>query len=148
MCSSCHWKGYNGGFGEGDDSPCLLPWLLFTGQSGESSLALISQGTAGTSHHEPGCNNRQFQKVEAKTKVSALRNFPRTVDLDGLCLCFHFGRWCCLHAEFHSPNGASIVESVLLRSGKLLQYVIILPCVALSLLPFLFFPNGCTHAFP
>lgn len=69
MCSSCHWKGYNGGFGEGDDSPCLLPWLLFTGQSGESSLALISQGTAGTSHHEPGCNNRQFQKVEAKTKV-------------------------------------------------------------------------------
>ena len=39
------------------------------------------------------------------------------MDFDGLGLCFSFGRWCCLHAEFYSLNGTSIIESVVLRSG-------------------------------
>jgi hypothetical protein len=30
---------------------------------------------------------------------------------------FIFGRWYCLHAEFYSLNGASIMESVVLRLG-------------------------------
>lgn len=35
----------------------------------ESSLGLISWGTAGTSRHEPGCNKRQSQGVEAQNKI-------------------------------------------------------------------------------
>jgi hypothetical protein len=43
------------------------------------------------------------------------------MDFDGLGLCSHFGRWCCLSAEFYGFNGTSVVESVVLRSGSLLQ---------------------------
>ena len=38
------------------------------------------------------------------------------MDFDELGLCFSFGRWCCLHAEFYSLNGTSTMESVVLRS--------------------------------
>ena len=37
------------------------------------------------------------------------------MDFDGLC--FHFGNWCCLCAEFYGLNGISITESVVLRPG-------------------------------
>lgn len=37
-------------------------------------------------------------------------------NFDGLGLCFLFGRWRCLSAEFFSPNNTSIMESAVLRS--------------------------------
>jgi hypothetical protein len=43
------------------------------------------------------------------------------MNIDGLGLCFCLGRWCCLHAEFYGLNGASVMESVVLRYGALLQ---------------------------
>ena len=43
------------------------------------------------------------------------------MDFDGLGLCSHFGRWCCLRAEFYSLKGTSIIERGVLRSGVLLQ---------------------------
>lgn len=43
------------------------------------------------------------------------------MDFDGLSLCFHFGRWYHLCAEFNGLNGSSIMESVVPRSGHLLQ---------------------------
>lgn len=43
------------------------------------------------------------------------------MDFDGSGLCFHFGRWYHLCAEFNGLNGTSIMESVVPRSGHLLQ---------------------------
>ena len=37
------------------------------------------------------------------------------MDFDGLGLCFHFGRWCCL--QVYSLDDSFIMESVVLRSG-------------------------------
>lgn len=59
-------------------------------------------------------------------KQKHIRDFPRTVDFDGLGLCFHFGWWCCLCAdlvvsELYDLKGTSIIESGVLRSGALLQ---------------------------
>ena len=61
--------------------------------------------------------NYRSQKGKART----FRDFPITMDFDGLGLCFSFGRWCYLCAEFCSLNGTSIVESVVLRPGVLLH---------------------------
>lgn len=43
------------------------------------------------------------------------------MDFDGLVLVFHFGWWYYLHTEFYDLSGTSIIESVVLRSGTLLQ---------------------------
>jgi hypothetical protein len=67
--------------------------------------------------------------IEAKSKVSTFRDFLRTMDFDGLGLCFHFGRWCCQSAEFYSLNGTSIMESLVLRSGALLTQPSFLYCL-------------------
>lgn len=37
------------------------------------------------------------------------------MDFDGLGRCFHYGRNCCLCAEFYGPDGPSILESVVLK---------------------------------
>jgi hypothetical protein len=56
-----------------------------------------------------------------KDQVSIFKDFPRTMDFDGLGLCFHFG-WCnCLCAEFYGLNSTPIMEWVVLRSGGLLR---------------------------
>lgn len=34
------------------------------------------------------------------------------MDFGGLDLCFRFGWWCCLYAEFYNPNGTSIMGKV------------------------------------
>ena len=60
---------------------------------------------------------------EPKSEVSTSRDFPRTMDFEGFGLCFYFGRWCCPCAGFQGLNGASIMESVVLRSEGLLLHV-------------------------
>lgn len=47
------------------------------------------------------------------------------MDFDGLGLCFCFDRWCCLCAQCYSLNGTSFMESVVLRSGGLLQHELV-----------------------
>lgn len=42
--------------------------------------------------------------------------------MDGLGLCFHYGKRCCQCAEFYGLNGISILEKAVLRSGGLLQH--------------------------
>lgn len=37
---------------------------------------------------------------------------------DRSVLCFHLGRWRCLHVEFYALRGTPIVETVVLRSGS------------------------------
>ena len=60
--------------------------------------------------------------TEAENKVSTLRNFPRTMDFDGLGLFFFiFGKWYYLHAEFEILKDTLIMESVILRSESLLH---------------------------
>jgi hypothetical protein len=50
------------------------------------------------------------------------------MDFDGLGIYFHFGKWYCLRAEFYDPNGISIMESVVLRSGwGLLHLTLLFP---------------------
>lgn len=44
------------------------------------------------------------------------------MDFDRLGLCFHFGRWCCLCAEFYGLEWYCIMASVVLRFGGLLQH--------------------------
>ena len=39
----------------------------------------------------------------------------------GLGLCFDFGRWCCLCAEFYGLNGTSTMQLIVLRSVGLSQ---------------------------
>lgn len=56
-----------------------------------------------------------------KGKVSTFKDFHRTMDFDGLGLCFHFWQVFCLRAEFYNLNGNPIMESVVLRSGCLLK---------------------------
>ena len=51
-----------------------------------------------------------------KSKVNMFRDFPGTMGFDGLGLCFSFVR-----LLFYSLNGTSIMESIVLRSGALLQ---------------------------
>lgn len=63
------------------------------------------------------------RKWKPKSKVRTFPYFPRTGVFDGSGLHFHFGRCCYLGAEFYNPNGAFIMESVVLRSGALLHYV-------------------------
>lgn len=46
-----------------------------------------------------------------KVKVITLRNVPRTMEFDGLGLCFYFGRCCCLCAGLQGLNGTSIMAS-------------------------------------
>lgn len=44
------------------------------------------------------------------------------MDFDGLGLYFCFGTWCCcLYAEFYGLNITSIMESVVLKFGRLLR---------------------------
>lgn len=50
-------------------------------------------------------------------KFSISKDFTKTLDFDKSGLCFHCGRRYCLHAEFYSLNGTSIMESVVLRAG-------------------------------
>jgi hypothetical protein len=45
------------------------------------------------------------------------------MDFDGLGLCFYFGRWCCVKAEFYGLSGTSTVVSIVTRSRGLLQLV-------------------------
>lgn len=54
-------------------------------------------------------------------KPKAFGDCPRAVDFDGLGLCFHFSKECCLHAEFYGLNVTSIMELVVLRSESLLR---------------------------
>lgn len=61
----------------------------------------------------------EVQKL--KSRVSAFRDCPFTMHLDGLGLCFSFGRQCCLCAELYSLKVASIMESAVLRSGAVFQ---------------------------
>ena len=58
--------------------------------------------------------------------VRVFKEIPRTMDCDEFGLCFHCGRWCSLHAEIYSLNVTSIMESVMLRSGVLLYYPLVL----------------------
>jgi hypothetical protein len=53
--------------------------------------------------------------VENESKISAFKDVPTTVDIDGLSLCF----WLLLHlyAEFYVLIGTYIMESVMLRLG-------------------------------
>ena len=53
----------------------------------------------------------QKQNYESK-KVNTFKDFPRTMNLDGLGLCSHFGRCCCLCAGFQDLNGSSIMAPV------------------------------------
>lgn len=69
MCSSCHWKGYNRDFCEWDHSLCLLSWLFLTGQSGESSLGLISEAQLEQVTMNQDVTTDSFRGLEAKTKV-------------------------------------------------------------------------------
>lgn len=43
------------------------------------------------------------------------------MDFDGLSLGSDFGRCCCLHPGFQGLNGASIMVSVVLRCGGVVQ---------------------------
>ena len=52
----------------------------------------------------------------------------KSMDLDGLVLCFSFGMWCCLHTEFYSL--ISIIESVVLRSWGPKSGVLLQLCVS------------------
>jgi hypothetical protein len=54
-----------------------------------------------------------------KIKVSRFRDFPTTICLDGLGLCFYLGRWCCV-LSFMARMVTSIMPSVVLRSRGLL----------------------------
>lgn len=64
-------------------------------------------------------NNETVAELqESKCRVSTY--FSRKMGLGGLGLCFYFGRWCCLCAEFYSLNEISMMASVVLRSGSLL----------------------------
>lgn len=48
---------------------------------------------------------------EQQSKVSIFRYCPRTVNLDGLDFCLHFGRWFCLPAGFQCLKGTSIMAT-------------------------------------
>jgi hypothetical protein len=65
-------------------------------------------------------NKNLYLEVELqkpKRKVITFRDIPRTMDFEGLGLCFHLGMWCCPRAEFYRLSSISIKELVLLRSG-------------------------------
>ena len=64
-------------------------------------------------------NCSEVELQNPKSNVSSFRECPRTMDFDGPGLCFHFGRWCCLYADFYELNGASTLEPIMLRSGGL-----------------------------
>lgn len=49
-----------------------------------------------------------------KIKVSTFREFPLTMDFDGLSLCSYFGSCCCLCARFQVLSGTSIMVLVVL----------------------------------
>lgn len=55
-----------------------------------------------------------------KSKVSPFRDVLNIRYFE-LGLCFHFGRWYCLHAEFYGINGTSVIDSVVPKSGGLLR---------------------------
>lgn len=58
---------------------------------------------------------------KSKSKLSIFLDFRLTMDFDVLGLYFHFGTWYCLRAELCGLNGVSVMESVVLSSGALLQ---------------------------
>lgn len=58
-----------------------------------------------------------MEPQKPKSKVSPFRDILN-IRYFGLGLCFHFGMWYCLHAEFFfGINGTSIIDSVMLKSG-------------------------------
>lgn len=61
-----------------------------------------------------------MEPQKPKSKVSPFRDILN-IRYFGLGLCFHFGRWYCLHAEFYGINGTLIIDSVVLKSGGLLR---------------------------
>ena len=71
-----------------------------------------------TLHQKQNYRRKQTNKQTNKQGYRTFRNFPRTMGLDGLGLCFH--------VEFYSLNGPSIMESVILRSRLLLHNVHVL----------------------
>lgn len=78
-------------------------------------------GLPAMSAHTFKASTQEAELQKPRGKVSTFRELPRTVELDGLGLCFNFSRWCCLRAKFYSLNGTSATESVVLRSGSLYQ---------------------------
>lgn len=52
-----------------------------------------------------------------KSQVSTFIDFPTIMGSDGLGLCPHFGRCCCLHPGCQGLNDTCIMVSVVLRSG-------------------------------
>ena len=69
-------------------------------------------------YHEHFARSRT-RKVK-KARLAHYTVFSRTMNFDELSLCFYFGRWYCVHAEFYVLNGTSIIESVVIRSQDLL----------------------------
>lgn len=61
-----------------------------------------------------------MESQKPKRKVSPFRDILN-IRYFALGLCFHFGRWYCLHAEFYGMNGTPILDSVVLKSGGLLR---------------------------
>lgn len=61
----------------------------------------------------------EVELQKAKSKISMFRDFPRTVGVGGLGLCFSFGGQWYLHADFFSLKGNSIMESVVQGLGAL-----------------------------
>lgn len=51
-----------------------------------------------------------MEQENPKIKVSKFRDFPRTVDVDGLGLCSRIDRCCCLCAGFYFHHGISYTE--------------------------------------
>lgn len=64
------------------------------------------------------CNDYMTEKLWRPMHLGA---FARAVDFDGLDLCFGFGGWSCLRADFYGLNAPCIMESLVLRSGTLLD---------------------------
>lgn len=56
---------------------------------------------------------------EPTSKFSTVRDFSRTIDIDGEGLCFHCGRWGYLNAEFYNLSDVFLWSQLwgLLRSG-------------------------------
>lgn len=68
-------------------------------------FSLNTKPHPGLTHFSKQEQLAKNKTVESKSKVSIFRDFPRTMDFDGLGLCSSFGRCCCLCAGFQGLNG-------------------------------------------
>lgn len=84
------------------------PVLILSREELLSTNYILRWHTSVSKHSHP--ETAELQK--SKNKVSTFSDLPRTMDLDGLGLCFCFGRCCCLLAGFQVLDGTSFYHGV------------------------------------